>query len=184
MTMDLRERLGALADAAPTTVSTPDLWRRGRRRQVRRALAATVAIAAVSTIVGIGGATIARKVESIGPVTSPSERMRLPDRFFSPSPWLKGTDDTGPIGPLVAVTYTVRRSWRSSSNGLVGVSATTGEYRFLDLPGWGRPTSTTWISHCRPTAPDWPTGSPAPLPANRGPSWGSTLRAAWRSTTR
>lgn len=136
MTMDLREGLGALADAAPTAVSAPDLWRRGRRRQVRRALAATVAIAAVSTIVGIGGATIVRKVESIGPVTSPSERMRLPDRFFSPSPWLKGTDDTGPIGPLVAVAPTVRQSWRSSSNGLVGVSATTGEYRFLDLPGY------------------------------------------------
>ncbi|MGZ5418373.1 MAG: hypothetical protein ACXWDI_14465 [Nocardioides sp.] len=25
--------------------------------------------------------------------------------------------------------------WSGTANGLVGVSATTGEYRFLDLPG-------------------------------------------------
>ena len=142
MSTDLSERLAALADRATSTRSSAaglgvppaELWRRGRRRQVRRALAATVAVAAVSAIAGIGGATAWQRVETVGPVTSPDDTMRLPDRLYNPGPWLEGTDEAGPIGPLVAVIGADRRSWRSRSNGLVGVSGTTGEYRFLDLP--------------------------------------------------
>jgi hypothetical protein len=112
VTLDLREGLAAQADTAPTAVPAPDLWRPGRRRQVRRALAA-----AVSAVARVGGATLVRKVESIGPVTSPSETMRLPDRFFKPSPWLEGAHDAGPIGPLVAVIGALGRPGSSRRTG-------------------------------------------------------------------
>ena len=51
----------------------------------------------------------------------------MPDRFFRPPSTLDRTDEVGPIGRVIAVMY--------GEGGLVGVSAVTGEYRFLDLPG-------------------------------------------------
>jgi hypothetical protein len=62
--------------------------------------------------------------------------MRLPDRVYTPGPWVPGTGGAGPVGPLVAVVGGQRKSWWGWEQGLAGVSVRTGEYRFLDLPGY------------------------------------------------
>ena len=47
---------------------------------------------------------------------------------------LDNPDDLGPTGPLAAVMVAERKDWFDSGYGLVGLSAQTGAYRFLDLP--------------------------------------------------
>ena len=68
-------------------------------------------------------------IEPAAPGTDPA----LPARFWEPSPWLPGNDGE-PTGPLAGLMETERKRFLSSGDGVVGVSATTGEYRFLDLP--------------------------------------------------
>jgi len=51
---------------------------------------------------------------------------------YHPSRFLAGTDDEGPLGQLALIAP----AERGSRQGIVGISATTGEYRFLDLPRW------------------------------------------------
>jgi len=58
----------------------------------------------------------------------------MPDELFVPSPWLPGTEEAGPLGQLAAIIPAYRGGWTGEEMGLVGISATTGEYRFLDLP--------------------------------------------------
>ncbi|NYJ01219.1 hypothetical protein HNR19_001917 [Nocardioides thalensis] len=92
----------------------------------------------------IAGATVALVAalgigwwqQSPGPVApaSAEAELRLPDRFYEPSGWLPGTEESGPIGPLVAVIGAERSSWTGGDYGVVGVSGETGDYRFLDLP--------------------------------------------------
>ena len=99
------------------------LHRRRRRGTVAIAAAAVVALSA------LGVASWRLADVDVAPA-QPGGGLQLPDQFFTPSRWLPGTDDEGPIGPLAAVAGAERPA---STNGLVGVSA-TGEYRFLDLP--------------------------------------------------
>ncbi|MCB0906027.1 MAG: PD40 domain-containing protein [Nocardioidaceae bacterium] len=133
MSVDLRERLEQLATRAPEPADTADLWRRGRVRQLRRTAAAVAATLVLALVAGVGVATLWTKIPDAVPTDEPA-RLVLPDRFFTPSVWLPGTDDKGPIGPLVAIMGAERKDWLGrSSNGLVGVG-TDGTYRFLDLP--------------------------------------------------
>ncbi len=137
MTTDLRDELHALAERRPAAVPPPDLWRRGvrRRRLVRTAAAGVVVVAVtlgvVATSVGLG----ALRTSPPAPADSQPERA-VPDRLETPSPWLDGTEGEPP-GRLAVIMGAERRTgWRGEVvNGWVGVSASTGEYRFLDLPG-------------------------------------------------
>ena len=143
MTTDLRERLGEVAARAPGDVPASDLWRRGRRRQVRRAAASAAALAVLAVVTGVGGGALWTQLAvdgEPGPVTTPPTELVLPDRIFTPSPWLPGTDEVGPGGPYVALVGAERKRWDggwrpSSANGVAALAA-DGSYRFLDLPDY------------------------------------------------
>jgi hypothetical protein len=140
MTQDLHDRLADLAESAPSATSYAELWERGRSYGRRRTAARLGTLCCLVLL--CAAATLTWPVvapRDVSPATG--GQAHLPDRFFAPSPWLDGTDDAGPIGPLIALLQSPRKSWSITSplsatptNGVVGVSATTGDYRFLDLP--------------------------------------------------
>ncbi|MBB6626197.1 hypothetical protein H5V45_02575 [Nocardioides sp. KIGAM211] len=129
----LHERLAALADEAPSALPETGLWERGRRYgRVRRAGTVAIALVAVLVLVGIAGVTWQQ-----GRVPDPAPAgpaPGLPDRIWSPSPWLDGTEEGGPLGQLAALLPAARGEMVGSHLALVGISAETGDYRFLDLP--------------------------------------------------
>jgi hypothetical protein len=137
VTTDLRDELHALAGRRPAAVPPPDLWRRGVRRQRRvRTAAAGVVVAAVA--LGVLGTSVGLDALRTPP-PAPAGGLAdgaIPDRLETPSPWLDGTAEEPP-GRLAVIMGAERRTgWRGEVvNGWVGVSARTGEYRFLDLPG-------------------------------------------------
>lgn len=136
MSAELRERLGDLADQVPPLPPPPDLWDRGRRYGRRRTLTQVVVASCCLLLLAAAASTAWQTLRA--PEFEPARGeapARLPDRFFNPSPWLRGTDAAGPLGPLAAVIPADRKTWTSTRPGFVGVSATTGDYRFLDLPG-------------------------------------------------
>jgi hypothetical protein len=124
----LHDRLADLADEAPIGVPAPDLWTRGQRVHRRRCAGTVVIVAVTVLVLGILGVTSWQRDRQEPLPTVPTEGMRLPDHLYVPSRWLPGTDDDGPLGRLSAIVLGVR--------GVTGVSASTGEYRHLDLPGW------------------------------------------------
>ena len=137
----LHDRLADLADDAPPGGPAPDLWERGRRYQrQRRAGTLVIAAAVVLGLVALGTLDWWRaRPEPMPANGSPA----LPQKIWAPSRWLPGTDDAGPLGPLAAVEDATRGSWTGDHAGVVGISAETGEYRYLDLPdvvypGFGR----------------------------------------------
>ncbi|MFB9311915.1 hypothetical protein [Nocardioides plantarum] len=157
----LHDRLHELADDAPDGAGAPDAWARGvREHRVRRAgVAAIVALA----VIGLG-VTLVSWRQQAAPTPAPAApgaTAVLPDEIFRPSPWLPGTDDEGPLGQLVAVVAGERKSWTGSESGIVGISAATQRYRFLDLPSYGGGAA---------LSPDgrhvawWTTGSPSGTP--------------------
>ncbi|MBF4160993.1 hypothetical protein [Nocardioides acrostichi] len=139
----LHERLEALADDAPSGGLDPALYDRARRyHRRRRAGTALVVAAAVLGVLGIAGGAHLQTRADVQPA-APSAAAAVPERLYAPSPWLSGTDDDGPLGRIaVLMTDQERKSWISADHeAVVGISATTGEYRFLDLPddagqGW------------------------------------------------
>src|SRR5262245_59517516 len=130
----LQDRLADLAEDAPPPRPAPELWDRGLRYRRRRwtGTAVVAAVAAVALLV-LGTATWLRS-SSDEPLPAGSPAA-MPDHLYAASGWLPGTDRAGPLGPIAALVPTVRHTWTGDENGVVGVSATTGEYRFVDLPG-------------------------------------------------
>jgi hypothetical protein len=126
----LHDRLAELADDAPPGGPEAGLWDRGRRYH-RGRRAGTVVIVAAATIVlaVIAGVTWQRAAPVPAPATGD---VGLPDRVWSPSPWLPSTDRPG---QLVAIAAVERQTWTGAQPGIVGISATSGEYAFLDLAG-------------------------------------------------
>ncbi|HSX69152.1 hypothetical protein [Nocardioides sp.] len=139
MTEQLHQRLADLAGdvASPGPADPAVLWRAGKRRQRRRTAAAGLAACAV--LAGIGATGLA--LPGTGLVTTPvpavqGDTLRVPDRLHVPSAWLPTTAEEGPIGPLaLVITGGVERDLVGGETAYVGVSAVTGQYRFLSLPG-------------------------------------------------
>jgi hypothetical protein len=130
----LYDHLRELADEAPSGLPDRGLWDRGwRYRRVRRSGTVAIVVVAVLALALLGGVTWERSVVERAPASREASPA-LPDRIWSPSPWLRGTDDAGPLGPLVALVSAERGGWTGKEPALVGVSAFDGEYRFLDLP--------------------------------------------------
>lgn len=142
MSDQLRELLRDLAQDAPaidtTAASAGNVWRRARRSK-RRDLIAAVSLSVVLLLVGglvIG--LIGPGLQSTPP-TAPGYgdgRLAIPNQIWVPNPWTPGTADAGPIGPLALIATAPRHTswWHTEENALFGVSAKTGQYRFLDLP--------------------------------------------------
>lgn len=132
---DLEERLARLADGevVATVPSADDVWVRGRRWQRRRrGVAGMTALCVVVLAAGFLNALLPLVdpgVRDPGPASG-NVATTVPDRLFEPSPWL-GT--LGPT-PLVALRWADRGEWWRPGRALVGVSAETGAYGFLDLP--------------------------------------------------
>ncbi|MBU2075029.1 MAG: hypothetical protein KKE65_10445 [Actinobacteria bacterium] len=164
----LHERLGDLAGSAPLPPPDPDLWDRARRyhrrRRVGTAAVAATCVLAVLALVGLDTWQRSPSIEPAAPGTDPA----LPARLWEPSAWLPGTDGE-PTGPLAALMEAERKSLLSSGPGVVGVSATTGEYRFLDLP---EDAHESMVGHA--LSPDgakvayWLTGEPSGDPQTHG----------------
>lgn len=128
----LHDRLADLADDAPPGGPVPDLWDRARRyHRQRRAGTVVIAAAVVLGLLMLGSLDWWRsRPEPVPANGSPA----LPQHLWRPSKWLPGTDDAGPLGQLAAVEAATRGSWGGDQEGVVGISAVTGEYRYLDLP--------------------------------------------------
>jgi hypothetical protein len=164
----LTNLLEELAREAPSGGDAPgQLWRRGRR-VARTQRLGTVAITAVACVllIGLGSVTWQQRAVEVPPADDAETGSYLPSRFHPPSPWLPGTDPVVSLGPLIATYAVPRKSWFGSTDGLVGVSAGTGAYAFLDLPH----AAPTFLSESA-LAPDgrhvayWTTGSvPDPVP--------------------
>jgi hypothetical protein len=132
MTTSLHDRLADLAGDAPRGGPVPDLWDRAvRHHRVRRAGTVAIAAVAVLALVALGALDWWRARPEPAPAGS---APALPTRIWMPDKWLPGTDDAGPLGQLAALQWAVRGSWTGDEAGYAGISAATGEYRFLDLP--------------------------------------------------
>src|SRR5689334_18449547 len=135
MTEQLHERLADLAGdvATPVSVDPAGLWRTGKRRQRRRTAAAAVAACAV-VLAGVSGAGLMGPSADLAPGPSATKTTpALPDRLYAPGRWLESNDDD-PAGPF-AVLAQDQHSGSADHLALVGVSAVTGEYRRVELPG-------------------------------------------------
>ena len=143
MTTDLRDALHDLADdGRPGAGPPPDLWARGVRRvRRRRAAGGLVAVVLAVVVGGAGSLTWQQLVERPEPAGQ-EQQGAIPNRLETPSRWTPGTDDQGPPGPLAALAGAERAVGAfSTGTGIVAISATTGAYRFLDLPGRAAPTA-------------------------------------------
>ncbi|ANH39973.1 hypothetical protein I601_3567 [Nocardioides dokdonensis FR1436] len=130
----LHDRLVDLAQDAPPALPDPALWDVARGYHRRRRVGTLVAVSATVLVLGlVGGLGWLRTDGDIRPA-APGTAPALPTQIWEPSPWLPGTDDEGPLGQLAALVTAERRGWTGSDLGVAGISATTGEYRFLDLP--------------------------------------------------
>ncbi|MFL6174537.1 MAG: hypothetical protein ACJ716_16735 [Marmoricola sp.] len=106
-----------------------DLWSQGRQRvRRRRAIGAAVA-AVVVAAVGLGAVLVPKPavVMPAGQVHKPA----YPERIYPASRWLASTENR-PLGQLAVVIP----SYRGNTSSVYAISATTGEYRYLDLPDW------------------------------------------------
>jgi hypothetical protein len=132
----LHDRLAEVAERAP--VGGPpaaELWSRGRRyRRRRRGGIAVVLAGAAVALLALGSVSWQRSAVPLAPA---AERPGLPDRLYPVPSDVAGTDQDGPLG-RVAVLQQV-------PSGYVGVSATSGERRRIDLPD-ARTTNGPWAA--------------------------------------
>jgi hypothetical protein len=128
----LRE-LASEVEASPE-VDGSDLWSRGRARVRRRRVVGAGVVSALVVVVTLAGLLVPAPVV-VMPAGAP-HGPAVPENVYVPSRWLAGTADEGPLGQLAVLGSAAR----GDGAGVYGVSATTGEYRFLDLPGQVRGT--------------------------------------------
>ena len=142
-TPTLHDRLADLAREAPAGSADPGLWDAGVRRHRRRRAAALAAGAAVVALIGGVGVSVGLGSDidrSVPPADVPFGELHLPRTVYPPSEWANGTAETGPPGPLAAVSIAARsepEGWTGVRRGtaVFGVSAVDGTTVFLDLPG-------------------------------------------------
>lgn len=132
MTVHVKEPLERLSQEAPRRLGAPaEIWRRGRRRQVRHWLAGAGALVVLAGLGGVAAGPLLAP-DGVDVASTAATELRLPDVFRQPGEWEPAFD--GPPGPLVAVGSGVRGGLLNPRNAWWGVSGTTGESRFLDLP--------------------------------------------------
>lgn len=163
---DVAVPLERLASHAPAQGLDPGaLWTRGRRRQRGRALAALTAVVAVA----VGGAAMTphllARAQEVAPVTS-NGAMVLPDVIRQPGGWDPAFGRVP--GRLSAVGFGQRSTLWSTRAAWWGVSATTGESRFLDLPGAADAAGTPVLSADGWRLAYWATGDVPGEPLSMG----------------
>jgi hypothetical protein len=136
MTTQLPERLRALADEAPSALSAADLWQTGNRRhrlRVVAALATATCLVLAAALLG-NGAWRSRQPSPAAPPATTSGPMSIPQPLFNPSPWIGATRTPGRLVAVLGATRD-RFPFGSDRGALVGVTAGSQAYHFLDLPG-------------------------------------------------
>ena len=131
-TAGVTDRLERLAAQAPRGLGDPArLWTQGRQRQ-RARWAGTAACLVLLAVLGAVAMPVAVQRTQGLVAVSPDDALRLPAVIRQPGEW----EPAFPSAPgrLVAVGLGTRDGWWSSRNAWWGVSAATGESRFLDLP--------------------------------------------------
>lgn len=130
---DLRDALQTLASGHEPThdeASPEELWGRGVRRQrLRLAVTGMVALLVLAAGAGLGSWLPGALQPDVVPAAPPGQ-PRIPRSIGQPGDSVPGTNDAGPLGQL-AVLWSTDRDGRPA---LFGISATTGQYRFLDVP--------------------------------------------------
>lgn len=130
---DVVDRLERLAAHAPGGSLDPDaVWTHGRRRHRVRLGAALAAVAAVGLLGATTTPLLVERAQRVQPADV-GEREVLPDVIRQPGGWEPAFPSTP--GRLSAVGVGTRSGLWSDRNAFWGVSAATGESRFLDLPG-------------------------------------------------
>ena len=133
MASELKDRLTDLADLTPAGAPPPDLWARGVRRRRVSQVGRSVLVAALVLVLGVGAWSWQ---------TSPQrDRAGRAARHPAPAgPGLRAEPVAAgvrrPAGTPGRGASPRRRSrlLHASTTGLVGITASAGEYGFLDLP--------------------------------------------------
>jgi hypothetical protein len=129
---DVVDRLERLAAHAPGGGLDPDaVWTHGRRRQRVRLGAALAALVAVGLLGTTATPLLVERAQRVEPAGS-DDTMVLPDVIRQPGGW--EPEFPSVPGRLSAVGVGTRSSLWSDRNAWWGVSAETGESRFLDVP--------------------------------------------------
>lgn len=129
---DVVDRLERLAAQAPAGDVDPDaLWAQGRRRQRVRAGIVGAVLVVVALLGTATTPLLIERAQQVEPAAS-EDRMVLPDVLRQPGGW-EPAFETIPRR-LSAVGVGTKAGLWSSRNAWWGVSAATGESRFLDLP--------------------------------------------------
>jgi hypothetical protein len=133
----LHERLAELAelsDQRPDPGTAAMAAARGRAYRRRRLVGTAATLgASAAALALIAGISLSRSAGDVEPAPAGAP-TGMPRELYEPSPWLPSTGDE-PLGTLAAIIPAERATWSGREDGLVGVSATSGAYRFLDLPG-------------------------------------------------
>ncbi len=130
--VDVVDRLEGLARHAPGGSIDPDaVWSRGRRRRHLRAGTALAVLVAVGLLGATTTPLLIERAQRVEPADT-GDRIVLPDVIRQPGGW----EPAFPSAPgrLSAVGPGTRSGLWSDRNAWWGVSAATGESRFLDLP--------------------------------------------------
>lgn len=124
---DLRSALHELAreGSAPHAVDPEALWRGGRTR-VWRKRGAGVVVAVVVALAALVSTSSIPEPHAAMPAGK-SHAPAIPVNIYQPNRFLAGISETGPPGRLAVVAR--------GDHGWFGISATTGRYTALDLPG-------------------------------------------------
>jgi hypothetical protein len=130
----LHDRFTDLAEDAPAGPTPAGIWVEGRRRaRSRRVGTALIATVALVALVGVGGLAVHR-AQAPTYAGQSGTAPALPTVLHDPSGWLPVDDK--PPGQLSMVVPSHRLHLIGYSWGVVGVSATTGAFGFLDLPDY------------------------------------------------
>lgn len=119
----------AAGAVAPHPADPGGLWKRGRARVARRR--AVAAGAAVVLLACVGFSMVLVPTPVVVMPAGPTHAPAFPESVYQPSQWLASTKDEGPLGRL-ALVY---GNYVGKGDRIYGISATSGEYRVLDLPG-------------------------------------------------
>lgn len=174
---DVVDRLERLAAHAPARAVEPDrLWSRGQRRQRARWVGVAACLVLLAVLGGVAVPAGVQRTQGVVTV-APDGAMVLPDVIREPGKWEPAF--RGAPGRLVAAGVGTRGGWRGSRPALWGVSATTGESRFLDVPdvaaGTGTPAA---LSADGRRLAYWFTDDVEALPADLGPDDSMPVRPA------
>ena len=132
----LHDRFADLAEEAPESPIPVGIWAEGRRRSRTAWIGTTVVVVATLVLAVLVGGTALRRGAEPQYLEQRYGSPVLPAQVHQPSRWL-GTATTPPgrLSMAIPAKEAVRSGmWSDYRWGVVGVSATTGAYHFLDIP--------------------------------------------------